>query len=209
MRFLTKTVASFNWLTVLGVLLLVSSQAFATEEKALGPHDIVEQTTETLLQVVREHKGKTDSEGFYKAVTEVLEPVVHFGWIARTVMGDHAEEASREQMQAFGRVFKEGLVKSYARGIESYVDHPIRVLPPDEDPGDSRRVVVHQEVKDGGKTYRLSYTMGRNRDGQWQLLNVMLDGVNLGRTFRSQFAQAMRQHDGDLDQVIAHWLSDN
>lgn len=191
------------------LLLAPMALADTADKGSLNPHDIVAQTTEALFDVVREYKGKTDTEDFYRAVTEVLEPVVHFGWIARTVMGDHAEGASPEQLEAFGRTFKEGLVKSYARGIEGYVDSQIRVLPPEQELGDSRRVVVHQEVRDSGKTYRLSYNMGRNREGQWQLLNVMLDGVNLGRTFRSQFAQAMRQHDGDLDAVIANWLSED
>ncbi len=172
-----------------------------------GPQELVEQTTDRLLAIVREHRGDTESEAFYSKVTEVLDPVVDFAFIARVVMGDHADKASAEQMAAFKSTFKDSLVKTYSRGIEGYVDSRVRVLPLSEELGDRRRVSINQEVRDGSSVYRLSYTMARNRAGEWKLINVVLDGVNLGQSFRSQFAQAMRQHD-DLDKVIANWLAD-
>jgi phospholipid transport system substrate-binding protein len=46
--------------------------------------------------------------------------------------------------------------------------------------------------------------MGKNREGEWKLINVVLNGINLGKTFRSQFMQAMKKQ-GDLNQVIAEW----
>ena len=50
--------------------------------------------------------------------------------------------------------------------------------------------------------------MGRRKtDPNWKLINVVLDGVNLGKTFRSQFAQAVKEHEGNLDAAIAGWPS--
>ena len=49
-------------------------------------------------------------------------------------------------------------------------------------------------------------TMAKNRNtGEWKLINVVLNGINLGKTFRSQFAQAYKQYGGNLDKVIDHW----
>lgn len=193
-------------------LFLSAPMALAEEAEAQSeadPHTIVDDTTDDMFDVVREHKGETQSEAFYEAVTAVLEPVVDFRYIARVVMADHGEDASDEQIAEFAEVFKRGLVKTYARGIEGYVDAEVHVVEPDEPVGDSsRRVSVTQKVRDGSSTYELAYTMARNNDGEWKLLNVVLDGVNLGRSFRSQFAQAARKHEGDLDAVIDNWLDE-
>lgn len=191
--------------TCLALLAWVAPAALADQP---GPQERVEETTDALFEVVREYRGKTESEEFYRKVTEVLDPVVDFAFIARVVMGDHAKEASDEQKQAFADTFKNGLVKTYARGIEGYVDSRVRVMPLEEELGDRRRVSINQEVRDNSSVYRLSYTMARNRAGEWKLINVVLDGVNLGQSFRSQFAQAMRKYDNDLDKVIDNWLSE-
>ncbi len=42
-------------------------------------------------------------------------------------------------------------------------------------------------------------------DGQWKVVNVIVNGINLGLTFRNQFDQAMRDHNRDYDAVINGW----
>jgi phospholipid transport system substrate-binding protein len=37
---------------------------------------------------------------------------------------------------------------------------------------------------------------------------VIVNGLNLGSTFRTQFEQSAQQYGGDLDQVIANWSSE-
>ena len=36
---------------------------------------------------------------------------------------------------------------------------------------------------------------------------MIIESVNLGEIYRSQFQSAARKHDGDLDLVIANWTS--
>lgn len=171
------------------------------------PHEIVSQVTEKMFAVVEKYDGdESDSEAYYSEIEQLLEPVVNFPFIARVVMGSHGENAADQQIKGFAEVFKKGLVRSYAKGIASYADSEITVVPSDKDVADARRVTVSQEVRHEGSVHKLYYTMQRNSDGEWKLINVILDGVNLGRTFRSQFSQAMKNQDGDLDKVIATWL---
>jgi phospholipid transport system substrate-binding protein len=52
--------------------------------------------------------------------------------------------------------------------------------------------------------------MGQGEDGVWRVRNVIVDGVNLGLTYRNQFASAMQSGDarGDIDAVIDEWTLD-
>ena len=61
------------------------------------------------------------------------------------------------------------------------------------------------EIKDGkGVVYPLSYTMV-SLDGTWKMCNVVINGINVGKLFRDQFAQAMQDNRNDLDKVIDNW----
>lgn len=189
--------------------LVLSAQDESPQQEADTPHEMVELVTEQLLNIVRKHNdGELDSEAYFAEFEQTLEPVVDFGYIARVVMGPHGEDATDEQVSEFAQVFRRGLVRTYSRGIAGYVDSNITIVPPEEDVAEKRRVNVRQDVRHEGSTHRLSYTMAKNRAGEWQLINLVLDGVNLGRSFRSQFAEAARKYDGDLDQVIENWLDD-
>lgn len=189
--------------------MVLSAQADTPQQEANSPHEMVELVTEQLLGIVRRfNDGELDSEAYFAEFEQTLEPVVDFEYIARVVMGSYGDKATDEQISEFAKVFRRGLVRTYSRGIASYVDSSITLVPPQEDVGDKRRVTVRQNVRHQGSSHSLSYTMAKNRAGDWQLINLVLDGVNLGSSFRSQFAEAMRKYGGDLDQVIEHWLDD-
>ena len=50
--------------------------------------------------------------------------------------------------------------------------------------------------------------MARKKTGEWMVVNVVINGINLGKTFRNQFVQSAQRSGGDIDQVIDGWLSD-
>lgn len=61
------------------------------------------------------------------------------------------------------------------------------------------------EIRDArGTVYPLSYTMVR-LDEQWKLRNMVINGINVGKLFRDQFAQSMQSNRNDLDKTIAGW----
>jgi phospholipid transport system substrate-binding protein len=49
--------------------------------------------------------------------------------------------------------------------------------------------------------------MGRNKAGDWKLRNIIIESVNLGEIYRSQFEASARKYEGDLDSVIDNWTT--
>jgi len=193
-------------LTMFMALMLTSVQQAMAAEKT--PQAIVEQATTELFATVKKHNAaakKTDA--YYADVQKTLDAVVDFPFIAKAVMRKSAKNATPEQVEKFTEVFKNGLIKTYAKGIANYADSEIKTLPVTQ--SDPARVSVDQEVSDKGATHKLSYTMKLNKAGEWKLINVVLNGVNLGESFTSQFDQAMIKNDNDLDKVIDTWLATN
>lgn len=186
------------------------------------PYQIVQQTTERVLAVIKDGKGyyEKDPARFNKQVEAVMNDVVDFDSFARGVMGPYASAQRyqalpsepdkaefRARIQRFSETFKQGLVETYARGLLKFNGQRIETLPPrkGDDIATGSVGVVQNIYGDADKPYVVQYSMRRNHDGEWKLNNVIIEGINLGQTYRSQFASAADQYRGDLDKVIANW----
>lgn len=192
-------------LALSAMALVIGVQSASAQEKT--PQTIVEQVTADLFSIVKKHNAATGkkTDAFYADVEKTLDSVVDFPFIAKAVMGKSAATASPEQLEKFTKAFKSGLIKTYAKGIANYSESQIKTLPVAAG-NDPRRVSIDQEVSDKGNTHKLSYTMMQNKAGEWKLINVVLNGVNLGKSFTSQFDQAMIKNGNDINKVIDTWL---
>ena len=47
--------------------------------------------------------------------------------------------------------------------------------------------------------------MRANTSGAWKVRNIIVDGINLGLTYRNQFDGAMSRHGNDIEKVIGNW----
>ena len=199
-----------RFLVITGCIMIgwaFGNQPIAATIQAGGPHALIERMTEDLLVTMEEYRQTVnqDPEPFFQFLEERLEQIVDFQWIAGNVMGPYRKQASAEQRQRFAEVFRRSLVETYGRGLLAYSDEKIEVVAPAEDISAKRRVFVKQEIYGKTEIYPVTYTMAKNKQQQWKILNVMINGVNLGKTFRNQFVQAARNNGDDIDKVIASW----
>jgi phospholipid transport system substrate-binding protein len=63
------------------------------------------------------------------------------------------------------------------------------------------------EIKHGGKVYVVVYRMRRGKEETWRMQNLVVEGINIGLNYKSQFTAAMKdpQWGGDMDAVIDAW----
>lgn len=172
-----------------------------------GPHALVERMTRELLDEMERYRGAIDEnpEPFFQFLEGHLQQIVDFDWIANNVMGSYRKQASDSQRERFAKVFRRSLVETYGRGLMAYGGEKIEVLAPEQDVSQEKRVFVKQEIYGGNQVYPVVYTLAKNREDKWRILNVMINGVNLGKTFRNQFVQAAQNNGGDIDKVIESW----
>lgn len=187
-------------IAILALLPLVS-------QAAPSAHDVIQQTTTTLLSDLEANRDKYRSspEAFYESLNNILGPVVDAEGISRSIMTvRYSRSASPEQMARFQENFKRSLMQFYGNALLEYNNQDIRVIPASGKPN-AERTSVNMEIRDGkGVVYPLSYTMVA-MDGTWKLRNVVINGINVGKLFRDQFAQSMQNNRNDLDKVIDSW----
>jgi phospholipid transport system substrate-binding protein len=183
-----------------------------TNDNLPEPHRVVQDITDRLLFIINDGKLDpiTSPDKFYNSAAAILEPIVAFNYIAKGVMGNYADQVTPEQQQRFTKTFKKGLVNTYSKGIAGFSDSiSITILQPEVKTTGQRKVSVIQKVLNRGTTTYVSYTMAQNRGKQWKLVNVVLNGINLGKTFRGQFAQAVQKNQGNVIKVIDEWGKDS
>jgi len=208
MKYVSITLSSV--LLSAAMLFTATAQAESPVPPAQEPQVVVESVAKELFALVKaKNAAKTPDEEYFQQAEKVLDGVVNFQFIAGAVMGKEAyAKATPEQRKKFVAVFRSGLVKSYAKGIAGYADSEIKLLGVTKDAKNPKRAVVKQEVSDEGVAHKLDYTMVQGKTGEWKLINVVLNGVNLGQSFSGQFKAALKKHNGDVDKVIATWLAD-
>jgi len=215
--------ALIKWTSLLATALLLSPLALGQEPaEQVQAHEVVEEATRDVLSVVQEAKtyAEQDPERYYNEIQTLLDPVVDFRGFARSVMGPYAsseryrslDEAGkaqlRDQLDRFTEVMRLGLVRTYSKGLLAFGGSRIEVLVPESGSLNGSRVTVKQLVfSDEPDPYELLYQMGRDKSGDWKLRNIIIENVNLGEIYRSQFEASARKNGGDLDSVIETWTT--
>ena len=178
-------------------------QATRTE----SAHDAVRLATAEVLALIARGQAyaEQDPERFYVEVEALLNPLIDFKRFARNVMGKHNRCASDDQRARFAESFKWSLVRTYALALTEFHEGKVEVPEPRRKPRDPNKVNVTQEIKYEGKTYVVVYRMQRKEE-TWRLQNLIIEGVNVGLNYKSQFNGAVQKPQcGDLDEVIDQW----
>ncbi len=189
---------------------LVFLSALVCAAAASDPRVLISQTADTLIGVIKE--GKTyfpkDPDRFYAQVEKVLDPTIDFDTFSRGVMAVYYKRATPAQRDQFEASFKVGLIRTYGKALLDFGDESIVVLPSDRPATAPDRDSVKMEVRSKeGKIYPVIYSMRLGDDGSWRMYNIIINGINIGLTYRNQFASAMNapENKGSLDAVINGW----
>ena len=84
--------------------------------------------------------------------------------------------------------------------IEKY-----EMIPPrDQSPNPKQQIVSMNVIAADGSKFTLVYYMKKG-DGEWRLVNALLDGINLRLTFKNQFADMVQRNKGKVSGAIANW----
>ena len=211
-----------QWVWLFCLCLVAAVARSETTTNGLTAHDVVRDTSDQVMAVVQEAQGyaEEDPERYYGEVQAILDPVIDFRGFARGVMGAYAsseryrslDEEGRAQLRGqldrFTEVMRLGLVRTYSKGLLAFGGSRIEVSQPGPGEAEQSRVSVEQLIyTEGTQPYIVMYQMGRNKAGEWKLRNVIIESVNLGEIYRSQFESAARKESGDLDAVIDNWTT--
>jgi phospholipid transport system substrate-binding protein len=195
-----------RWLVVV-TMMMASLIPLQSQAQSQSPEALIRDNVESLMSDLEGRKDyyANNLSDLEALVDSNLDQVADFRYIGASVMGSYFRNATPEQRSRFADVFRQTLIDTYTRGLVTFDYDELRVLDAQQAQRyDDQASVAMEVVAKNGQVYPVSYSL-RLSDGEWRVVNVIVNGINLGLTFRNQFDQAMRDNDRDYDAVIIGW----
>jgi phospholipid transport system substrate-binding protein len=177
------------------LILLFPVMALAQDSE---PEALVKKITEEVLAALKSDKqlAAGDREKAVKLAEQKILPHVDFEEATRLAVGRGWKEASPEQRKKLIAEFRNMLVRTYSNAIGTYEGQTMKVLPSRVKPGEGEATVRNQFLRPGGKPILIDYSM-RKTDSGWKIYDIVVEGVSLVLTYRSEFDAVVKQEGVD------------
>lgn len=159
----------------------------------------------------------TDPDRYYQQIGATLDPHVDYDTFARGVMGHIASKryveslpegeraAARANLPKFRDVLHDTLVKGYGKVFYNYAGSQYAVKSTELIGSGDRASVTQKVIDPQKKQYELQYTLNYQGEKGWKIQNVIVDGINMGQSYRAQFEEALDLYKGNVSEVIKNW----
>lgn len=122
--------------------------------------------------------------------------------IAKFVLGRHWRKASDEQKEEYLQLFEDLMVVTYADRFEKYSGEKF-LIKRTEVRGKKDAIVYSTMVKakDGTKPLKVAWRV-RSKGGAYAIVDVMVEGISMIMTQKSEFSSFIKQNGGELGALL-------
>ena len=191
------------------VLTIFIGNSLVISAESISAHENVERTHNNIILILQTRNDlfEEDSGLFIQEISNAFSQIVDFQRIARNVMGKHYKVSTPSQRERFSEAFRTSLLNTYSKTLIEFKDEEIIVLPPKNKSNSLNKVKVDIEIVTSSKSYPGVYSMYLDKNNEWKIINIVVNGINLGLTFRSQFYSLMEKNNNDISVVIDKWIA--
>ena len=177
----------------LALALALGASGMALAQQA--PDKLVKTVADEVASALRQDEElRTGSQTkFAELLEQKVAPHFDFERMTRLAVGRGWRQATPEQQKTLVELFHRLLIRTYSAAYSAYANitievKPLRMKPADDD------VQVHSEMKvpNGAQPLSVDYSMYKT-SSDWKIYDVIVEGVSLVTTYRSTFAEEIRQ----------------
>ena len=165
---------------------------------AQSPDEVVKATADGVIQRIETERSALEAnpEKVYDLVNELVVPNFDFISMSKWVLGKNWKTANDAQRTEFIEQFKTLLVRTYARALLEYSGQEIKYFPAEQKPDSNLAVVKTVLTSSGAQPFPVAYRMHQKNE-QWKVVDVAVDGVSLVSTYRGSFATQIKKNGFD------------
>lgn len=191
----------------IGIVCCVKA-AYATPD----PVAMLKSVADQLIAKLEENKTTlSQNPGLvYSFANRIVVPHAAIEEMSKRVLPPQTWNAANPvQRSQFQRGFTTLLVHTYAAALAQYRDQTIKFMPVRGGFEGKNNVQVQSVIeRSDGPSISVNYRL-LLAGAQWKLYDLIVEGVSLIDSFRSQFADQLSQNNGDLDAVIKNLNAHN
>jgi len=181
-RFQRRTIVH-RAVVVLALTVQLSARAVSAAD---SPSTVVQQVIDSVTAVLVD-KGLTADQKRHK-IEEIAYVRFNFDTVSRLVLARNWKDLSPQQQKEFIEEFKKHLSVTYGKNIENY-NNERAVVTGDRAEARDDWTVKSKIVRPNAADVLVDYRLRKDADGEWRIIDVIIEGVSLVANFRSQFQE--------------------
>ena len=188
------------------VILFFSLNLFSED----NPYIFIDKGAQEMVNVLKNNKElfSENRDEFEKKIKDIFEPMIDFRYVTAMVMGkNYYKISTKKQRLEFQEVFKDSLLDTYAETLSQWDDQRIITEIPELVEVDKKIIEVRVALQTENSLYPINFKLRWNNES-WKIVNIIINGVNLGLTFRNQFKTLAIESSNEIDSIIIKWKSD-
>ena len=190
MRMMCKKTGMVMIITLVAVVLSVGVSCARAGE----PMEQIKGTVESILALMRDEAlsdplRKEERRGLIMAQVDER---FNFEEMSKRTLAKAWKVRSNEEKELFVKLFSELLKNNYIARIESYSDEIITYDNELIDQNKKTRAKVYTSIQKNGKEVPVNYVL-MNKEADWFVYDVSIEGVSLVRNYRSEFARILNK----------------
>jgi len=121
--------------------------------------------------------------------------------IGRWVLGRYWNKASKVEKKEYLQLFEQMLISTYVDRFSKYSGEQLKILK--SLPNGKSDAVVYSEIvrTNSEPSIHVDWRV-RSKKDTYKIIDVMVEGVSMGQTQRSEFASVIRQNGGKLEGLL-------
>lgn len=192
---LTLAIAASLAIAAPQVLAQAKKPAAASQAMAGTPSKLVLDNSTRVLATLEKRRAEfTKNRGALRAfINSEFNQMFDRDYAARLVLGRHGRNANDADVKLFADALADNLMSRYGSSLLDFnTQLRVRIKSETALPGNRGVRVSSELLRAGGEPIPVDYLM-RKVGSQWQVFDVMVEGVSFVQTFRNQFDSPLAQ----------------
>ena len=175
------------------------AEAAADSKIVVGSQKFVSSMAQKALDFLASDMSKDQKSGEF---SKLLQNNFDMETIGKFVLGRYWKTATPEQRETYQQLFRKRIVQIYSNRFEEYTGQKFDVRGARAD-GSTDAIVSSFIVANDGPEVQVDWRV-RNSGGGYKIVDVMVEGVSMSVTQRSDFASVIQQGGGNVQSLISY-----
>ncbi len=201
-RSIVRTVRAGLAALALSILFAPAPPALAQDfMSAKEPGEFIDQLGEAAIQSLT--APDLNSAERRQRFRELLHRSFNVHGIGRFVLGRYWNQASEEERQEYLDLFEELVVRTYADRFSEYSGEKFAIAKVQRDAERPNYATVGTTIlRPGGQNVRVDWRVRQEEDQSWRVVDIVIEGVSMSVTQRSEFASVIESKGGTIKGLI-------
>ena len=182
----------------LGALLRAGAQDFMSAKE---PDQFIDQLGQAAIQYLTDKS--ISSEERRRRFRDLMHKAFNVPGIGRFVLGRYWNEATEQERQEYMSLFEELVVRTYADRFSEYSGEKFTIGKVQRDAERQNYATVFTTIyRPNGQMVRVDWRVRQEQDQSWRVVDMVVEGVSMSVTQRSEFASVIESKGGTVKGLI-------